>query len=1167
MRLSKIKLAGFKSFVDPITIVFPGNLTGIVGPNGCGKSNVIDAVRWVMGESSAKNLRGDSMADVIFNGSSARKPVGNASVELVFDNADGGMGGQYANYAEISIRRVVSRDGTSVYYLNNARCRRKDITAIFLGTGLGPRSYAIIEQGMISRLIEARPEELRVFLEEAAGISKYKERRRETESRIRSTRENLERLHDLIDEIEKHIKHLQRQSRAAKRYKNLKSQERKLGAELIALKLRSLDEKAAVARKEAAAVENRLQAAVSGQRGVEAKIEEFRDNHNSQTDVFNEVQARYYQVGAEIARLEQNIQHARELKKRQEADLEQARASLGEIQSHIEQDKSRLHGLAEALDELGPDLEKARRQEVDSTNALRDAEQAMADWQVEWESFGREDHAAQNQVQVHKASIEHLDKQLSRMLQQKNKVGQEQRSISNADFEEKLAELVREEQRAEVRAAALQQQLQQMSARVAQLRTQDQELTGQLDLDRSDVQKIRGQLATLEAMQQAALGQTEGEVVEWLAGRNLGDRPRLAQELEVEAEWEPAVETVLGSYLEAVCVEGIDAVAEVLGTLQSGSITFIERDKAVDSVTDQALLASKIQNCSGLETLLDGVHVADSLEEALATRENLPPGDSIVTRDGIWLGGGWLRVARGKDEHSGVIHREQQIRLLREQHAEYASRVTRDEGKQTAVRRDLEKLESEREDAREEGGRLQRLHADLSGQLKAERYQAEQTASRTRSLGIELAEVSRDIEESTQQLRKSRAAVEGGIELLATLEEKRCVLEEQRLALQSKFESCREIAKKGQLACQEIVIKVESRRSSRESASANLSRMEDQLRGFRGRVDELEEQLRGGEEPFVENGQRLSELLENRITVEQELTEARKQLEEIEQALREQEHQRTEAQSAVEEIRQSSDRVRMTVREISVRQEGVSEQFDETGFSIDEVNAEMPDDAGVEQWDEQLERLASRINRLGPINLAAIGEYQEQLERKEYLDKQNADLSDALETLANAIRKIDRETRTRFKETFDNINDGLKGKFPRLFGGGHAYLELVGDDLLNSGVTIMAQPPGKRNSTIHLLSGGEKALTAVALIFSIFELNPAPFCLLDEVDAPLDDANVNRFCELVREMSERVQFVIITHNKTTMEMTAQLTGVTMHEAGVSRLVSVDVDEAVQMAAS
>ncbi|MCZ6499936.1 MAG: chromosome segregation protein SMC [Gammaproteobacteria bacterium] len=1167
MRLSKIKLAGFKSFVDPVTILFPGNLTGIVGPNGCGKSNVIDAVRWVMGESSAKNLRGDSMADVIFNGSSSRKPVGNASVELVFDNADGAIGGQYANYAEISIRRVVSRDGTSIYYLNNTRCRRKDITAIFLGTGLGPRSYAIIEQGMISRLIEARPDELRVFLEEAAGISKYKERRRETEIRIRRTRENLERLHDLIDEIEKQIKHLQRQSRAAKRYKKLKAQERKLGAELIALKLRSLDEKAAVARKEASDVENRLQAAVSGQRGVEAKIEESRDNHNSQTDIFNEVQARYYKVGAEIARLEQNIQHARELKKRQEADLEQAQANLSDIKSHIEKDESRLHGLAEALDELGPNLEKARRREADSTDALRGAEQELADWQEAWESFGRENHTAQNQVQVHKASIEHLENQLSRMLQQKNKVGQEQQSISNADSEEKLADLVRQEQQAEVQAATLRQRLQQMSARMAQLRTQDQELTGKLDLGRSNVQKICGRLATLEAMQQAALGQTEGEVVEWLEGRNLSNRPRLAQELEVEAEWEPAVETVLGSYLEAVCVEGIDAVAEVLGTLKSGSITFIDRKKAVDSVADQSLLLSKIQNCSGLETLLNGVYIADSLEQALATRENLRPGDSIVTKDGIWLGGDWLRVARGNDEQSGVIHREQQIRMLREQHIEYAACVTRDEGKHVAVRRDLEKLESERETAQEEGGRLQRLHADLSGQLKAERHQAEQTASRTRSLGIEFAEVTRDIEKSSRQLRTSRAAVESGVELLATLEEKRVVLKEQRVELQSNFESCREIAKEGQDACQEIAIKVESRRSSRESASANLSRMEDQLRGFGDRVEELEKQLRGGEKPFVENRQQLSELLKDRITVEKELGEARKRLEEIEEALREQEQERTEAQSAVEEIRQSSDRARMTVREISVRREGVCEQFDETGFGIDEINSEMPDDASVEQWDDLLERLASRINRLGPINLAAIGEYQEQLDRKEYLDKQNSDLSDALQTLENAIRKIDRETRTRFKETFDNINDGLKQKFPRLFGGGHAYLELVGDDLLNSGVTIMAQPPGKRNSTIHLLSGGEKALTAVALVFSIFELNAAPFCLLDEVDAPLDDANVSRFCEILRDMSERVQFVIITHNKTTMEMTAQLTGVTMHEAGVSRLVSVDVDEAVEMAAS
>ncbi len=1168
MRLSKIKLAGFKSFVDPTTIQFPGNLTGIVGPNGCGKSNVIDAVRWVMGESSAKTLRGESMADVIFNGSSVRKPIGNASVELIFDNSDGAIGGQYANYAEISIRRVVSRDGTSVYYLNNARCRRKDITAIFLGTGLGPRSYAIIEQGMISKLIEARPEELRIFLEEAAGISKYKERRRETESRIRRTRENLERLHDLIDEVEKQIKHLQRQSRSAKRYKNLKAQERKLGAELIALKLRRLDEKADASRKEEAEVENRLQAAMARKRGIEAEIEMSRDGHQTQTESFNDVQARYYKVGAEIARLEQNIQHARELKTRQEQDLEQARKSLHDIQSHIQQDREQLDGLAEALDELGPDRQKARQAERRSTDALGTAERAMQDWQQAREEFGRENHEAQNQVNLQKASIEHIENQLSRLLQQDQKFTREQQSITTTDAEAVLSALVRKEHQAELRASRMQQQLQTMSTQITQLRTEEQDLTVKLDSNRADKQEIRGRLATMETMQQAALGQTEGEVIEWLKGRQLADRPRLAQELEVEQEWEPAVEVVLGSYLEAVCVEGIDAVAEVLGTLKSGSIAFIDRSQEADGTpADPALLLGKIRNHAGLEAILQGVFLAESIDQALRLRDRLQIGQSVVTRDGIWLGPRWLRVARDTDERGGVIQRENQIRDMRQQFDEYDAKVGRAEEIQAETREQLEELQESREKAQAEAGRLQKSHADLSGQIRATRFQAEQAASRSRALQEELGEVRRDVEASNQKLRECRAAVESGIESIANLEEQRKTLEAQRNQIQADLDNCRGDAKRDQEASQEIAIRMESRRSSQESASANLSRMEEQLESYRQRVAELENQLRDGEEPLEETKAQLGSSLETRVAVEKELANARTRLEEIERTLRDQEQQRADIQSDVEEVRQSSDRIRMTVQEISVRREGIYEQFDNTGFSIDEIYSELPDDADVAQWNERLEKLAARINRLGPINLAAIGEHQEQMERKEYLDAQNTDLTSALETLENAIRKIDRETRTRFRETFEKVNDGLKEKFPRLFGGGHAYLELVGEDLLNSGVTVMARPPGKRNSTIHLLSGGEKALIAVALVFSIFELNPAPFCLLDEVDAPLDDTNVSRFCEILQDMSEQVQFVIITHNKTTMEMTNQLTGVTMHEAGVSRLVSVDVDEAVQLAAS
>lgn len=1166
MRLSKIKLAGFKSFVDPTTIQFPSNLTGIVGPNGCGKSNVIDAVRWVMGETSAKNLRGDSMADVIFNGSSERKPVGNASIELIFDNSDGTVGGQYANYSEISIRRVVSRDGTSVYSLNNARCRRKDITSIFLGTGLGPRSYSIIEQGMISRLIESRPEELRVFLEEAAGISKYKERRRETENRIRHTRDNLERLHDLMEEVENQIKHLQRQSRTAERYKKLKGQERKLGAELLALKLRHLDEQASQARSEAADVENRLQKAISSQRSIETEIEKLREGHNGQTDVFNEVQGRYYKVGAEIARFEQSIQHARELKQRQETDLERALEGLKAIETHIEQDQHQLSGLAAALDELGPDLDQARDAERVSMEALHRAEMAMQNWQQSWENFSRDNHDAQNQVQVQKERIEHLDTQLTRLVQQRDRIHQEQQTLNATDGEAALTELVRNEHHAEVRSVEAQKNLQDMSARIAQLRDEDQQLTRQLDSSRADVQKLRGQLASLEAMQQAALGQAEGEVSDWLAGESLADKPRLAQQLDVESGCERIVETVLGSYLEAVCVDGIDAVGEILGGLKSGSVAFVEQSAPSEPVKDASRLLSKIRNQAGLEDVLGGVYLAESLAQALSFRQRLGFGESVVTRDGIWIGRQWLRVARDTDEQGGVIRREQQMREQRDELDNYCRRVERQESSQANVRKQLAEFEENREAGQTEYATVQREFAEISGQVKAVRLQAEQTAARARRLQQEQGEVGRDSESSTEQVKASRADLERGLEMLAGFEDHRTTLEMQKKSVHDELDRGRERSKKDQLAAQEIAIKVESRRSSQESASANLTRMQAQLTGFKQRADELSGQLEQGDAPLADQQQRLATELDSRVKVEQELADARRELETLEQSLRDQEQGRLDAESKVESVRQAADRVRMTVQEIKVRREGIAEQFDATEFEFDELVVELDEDANVEQWAEQLEKTATHINRLGPINLAAIEEFKEQTERKDYLDAQNSDLTEALETLETAIRKIDRETRTRFKETFDRVNAGLKQKFPRLFGGGHAYLELTGDDLLSSGVTVMARPPGKRNSTIHLLSGGEKALTAVAMVFSIFDLNPAPFCLLDEVDAPLDDTNVGRFCEIVRDMSDQVQFVVITHNKATMEMMNQLTGVTMHEAGVSRLVSVDVDEAVKMAA-
>jgi len=616
MRLSKVKLAGFKSFVDPTTIRFPSNLIGIVGPNGCGKSNVIDAVRWVMGEMSAKHLRGDSMADVIFNGSSARKPVGSATIELVFDNADGSVGGQYASYSEISVRRVVSRDGTSSYFLNGTRCRRKDITGLFLGTGLGPRSYAIIEQGMISRLIEAKPEELRTYLEEAAGISKYKERRRETETRMRHTRENLERLNDLREEVDKQIRHLQRQARTAERYRDLKQQERRLEAELLALRLADLEQEEAGRKSLLSEQETGLQATIATLRQVEAGIEKTREQHREETEALNDVQGRYYRLGAEIARLEQAIQHGKELRQRQERELEESEQGLKDIRTHIERDREVLDQLNVALGELGPSLEEARRAEAASAEALRSAEERLQEWQARWESFTADASAARETSEVERARIEQLESQLLRLADRQRRVSEEagrlQEDLAGDDLaglNDRLGAARQEEQ-------GLQGRLEETRRRIEGLRNEDGQVAGQLDQGRSRLQMTRGKLASQEALQEAALGQRSGKVTEWLSGRGLGANPRVAQQISVADGWDRAVETVLGGYLEAVCVDGLDAVANALDSLTHGAASFLESGAGEHPSPGADMLAAKVSGPKAVTSLLAGVRVAEDLPSA-----------------------------------------------------------------------------------------------------------------------------------------------------------------------------------------------------------------------------------------------------------------------------------------------------------------------------------------------------------------------------------------------------------------------------------------------------------------------------------------------------------------------------------------------------------------------
>jgi chromosome segregation protein len=1165
MRLTKIKLAGFKSFVDPTQINFPSNLTGVVGPNGCGKSNVIDAVRWVMGELSAKHLRGDNMADVVFNGSTARKPVGSASVELVFDNGDGKIGGAYAGFSEISLKRQVSRDGTSGYFINGGRCRRKDITNLFLGTGLGSRSYAIIEQGMISRVIDAKAEDMRAFVEEAAGISRYKERRKETEARITDTRENLERLQDVRDEIDKQIRHLQRQAATARRYQSLKEQERRLTAELLALRLRELDSGAQVHDAAVRARELTMQAALSEQRTAEASIERERAEHLARGDTLAAVQARYYEVGADISRLEQSIEHTRELRERQHADLTQTRSTLTELASHIGRDEQQLAVVRAELAELGPQLESAQSAESAAAAALEASERALQQWQQRWEAHTQAASAAAQTSEVERARIEQLDNQLRRLSAQAARLTEERAAVSAAHPENELTQLSDQEGAARERSEGLTATLATLQGRLQQLRAAQLGAERELEEARAAREGARAELTSLEALQAAALSDHAGHTAEWLGAVGLARRPRLATALEVEAGWERAVETVLGDYLEAVCVEGLDEPAAALASLGKGRLTLIESASAPPAALE-GTLAARVRGPAAIVAQLSGVHTAASLTQALAERARLKAGTSYITASGEWVGREWLRVSRGTDQRAGVLEREQRLKSVRAAAAAAAARVTAAEAALHEARAALAQGERERDEAQQALQLAHRTHADLTAALQAGRSRAQASLERSERLLADEDEVGREraaTEEAVQRAGEelSRASTE-----LAALESQQAALESERDARRAALAAARTQAQAHQMSARDLHVRVESRRSTESSVGVGMGRMLEQRAQLTRRREELEAQLSSGDEPIIQAQARLGAALEQRLGVEAELAAARTALDETEGALRALDEERLAAESRVSAAREAMEAARLAAQETHVRRAALAEQFAETRCELSAVLAGLAQAADVPGWEESLTAVRADIEKLGQVNLAAIDELGEHTQRKEYLDSQFADLTSALNTLEEAMRRIDKETRARFEDTFERINAGLSQKFPRLFGGGHAYLELVGEDKLTAGVAVMARPPGKKNSTIHLLSGGEKALTAVALVFSIFDLNPAPFCLLDEVDAPLDEHNVGRFCEIVREMSQRVQFVFITHNKSTMELASQLVGVTMNEPGVSRLVTVDVDEAVRLAA-
>ncbi|POF88563.1 chromosome segregation protein SMC [Pseudomonas putida] len=1159
MRLKCIRLAGFKSFVDPTTVNFPSNMAAVVGPNGCGKSNIIDAVRWVMGESSAKNLRGESMTDVIFNGSTSRKPVSQASIELVFDNSDNTLVGEYAAYAEISIRRKVTRDAQNTYYLNGTKCRRRDITDIFLGTGLGPRSYSIIEQGMISKLIEAKPEELRNFIEEAAGISKYKERRRETETRIRRTQENLARLTDLRDELGRQLERLHRQAQAAEKYREYKAEERLLKARLSALRWRELDQKVQQRGAVIGDQEVAFEALVAEQRNADASIERLRDGHHELSERFNQVQGRFYSVAGDIARVEQSIQHGQQRLRQLQDDLKEAERTRLETESHLGHDRTLLATLGEELEQLGPEQEMTLAAAEEAAAVLEEAELGMHGWQEQWDSFNTRSAEPRRQAEVQQSRLQQLETSLERLAERQRKLADERDQLSADPQDAAMLELTEQVASSELLLEELQLSEQDVLERLEAVREQLQQLNQSHQQLQGEQQRLGGRLASLEALQQAALEPSAG-AGEWLREQGLQQRPRLAEGLRVEAGWELAVETVLGADLQAVLVDDFNQLD--FAALEQGDLRLLLA--AGEGARVPGSLLDKVEGRTDLSPWLGQVRPVETLEQALNQRASLLAGESLVSRDGYWVGRHFLRVSRGSEAQGGVLARAQEIEQLAEQQLQQQEQLDQFEQRLHSQREQQRGLEEQREQLRRRSQDENRQHGELKARLSAGRARAEQLELRRRRLEEELSELGEQRAIEHEQLGEARLILQEALDLMAEDTEQREQLLARRDTLREGLDRIRQEARQHKDHAHQLAVRLGSLRAQHGSTRQALERLEQQAERLSERQEQLSLNLEEGEAPQEELRLKLEELLERRMSVDEEMRLARLHMDDADRELRDAEKRRTQAEQQSLLLRGQLEQSRLESQGLNLRRSTLQEQLLADGFDLQGVLATLDPEASEATTEQQLEQIEGRIQRLGAINLAAIEEYEQQSERKRYLDAQDADLVEALETLENVIRKIDKETRTRFKDTFDQINAGLQALFPKVFGGGSAYLELTGEDLLDTGVTIMARPPGKKNSTIHLLSGGEKALTALALVFAIFKLNPAPFCMLDEVDAPLDDANVGRYARLVKEMSETVQFIYITHNKIAMEMADQLMGVTMHEPGCSRLVAVDVEAAMAM---
>ena len=1184
MRLKEVKLAGFKSFVDPTTVLLPGNRCAVVGPNGCGKSNIIDAVRWVMGESSARQLRGESLTDVIFNGSSVRSPASLASIELIFDNRAGRVGGslvegKLANYAEIAIRREVARDSQSTYYLNGSRCRRRDIADVFLGTGFGPRSYSIIEQGMISELADAKPDELRGYLEEAAGVTKYKERRRETSNRIAHTVENLTRLHDVREELARQLAHLKRQARAAERYRELKAEERQRTAQLHAIRLTALQEALQAQAAAATKLEVEHAEAQSARQAIDTALERNRAAHARATDAVSDAQAQSYDRAAAVSKLEQAIDFDR---KRKDELAREGRVLEGrqrEIEAQLAGDTERVASLRGQLEAARPALGASQTRDAAAAQHLADLERQDRARQTEREAHSRRVNENDSEARVQSSRAEHGEQVLADLRSRLAKTAAE--PVPEEDAE--LAELAR----------AIGQTVRQLSTLAGAVQTNTEALEaakqhraeGEAALEHAREERLRreGRRAALAAAQEAALGRaaTADCASEWLESAGLTDAPRLGENLAAQPGWERAVETVLRDDVQAVLVDEEEAfgkgIAALAGAANGAGRATLVLPRAGGDAGGGTPPAPSCPPLAGLVvgdagSLLAGVYAADSLAAAMTARARLAPGESVITREGVWLGVDWIRVDEGLEEQ-GVLRRAGELEALVGKVAEAQADLNRKTALAEAARQAVLELEQQRETLRSRHGEAAAELARVKNAHDVRRVRQEEAQARQRRNAAERRDLEARID---AQAKAATAAGERLAELAAEAEQ----LAASGEAVRAVGEQHTEALEAARRAAREARDEYHRKNAQSQTLAASLAEVEaahgrllEQQRELGARMQEQRKAIAEIDTAAPARRAELQARLAERADVEKRLERLRERLEAINTEMAKALTARTESEREADAIRSRLEAARVEHGRLREKRDHLRTQLDETGIDLEEaragyqaetVDGVAPDEA---KWQEILLGLGARIARLGPINLAAIDEYETQSERKRYLDSQHEDLEQALATLRGAIGRIDRVTRARFKDTFNQVNRHLQALFPKFFGGGRASLQLTGEDWLDTGVTLMAQPPGKRNTSIHLLSGGEKAMTAVALIFSIFQMNPSPVCMLDEVDAPLDDTNVGRFADLIRELSADVQFVLITHNKQTMEMADHLLGVTMQEAGVSRLVSVDVEQAASMAAA